>query len=54
MVGAYVQAWVWVDIDDDQQLNEDQIRELAVEQWHKPGECEIDSDAVVSISEGLA
>lgn len=52
LAGAYVQAWVWVCLGPDQQdLTEDQIRTLARARWHRDGACEIDPDAVVSLSE---
>ena len=50
--GAYIQAWVWVDLDETQQdLTEDDIRGLARSKWAEDGECEIDENAAVSMSE---
>ncbi len=49
--GAYVQAWVWVDLNPvDGQIDDDTIRARARACWQEDGEIEIDDDAHVSRS----
>ena len=52
LVGAYVQAWVWVDLDveGDQEPSLGEIRQLAQRTWSKDGEIEVDDTAAVSRS----
>lgn len=41
--GAYVQAWVWVDLDgNDDDYTDDDICDLARDKWEHEGELEID------------
>jgi hypothetical protein len=49
--GAYVQAWVWIDLRPDQgQESNEQLRRIAKNRWHREGEVEIDDHAGVSRS----
>ncbi len=45
--GAYVQAWVWVEVEGAHPTDDD-FREAARQQWSWGGEIEIDDGAAVS------
>jgi len=48
--GAYVQAWVWVDIDGTKEVSDEDFRTEAKELYAREGLIEIDDSAEVSRS----
>ena len=51
LIGAYVAAWVWVDLEDaDRDLGDETVRSTAYFAWQRAGQIEIDDNAVVSYS----
>ena len=41
LIGAYVRAWVWVELETNQ-ISNGEITTLAKEIWHVAGEIEVD------------
>lgn len=52
LAGAYVQAWVWVELDNERDafITDTRIREIAQDDYVHDGDIEIDHDAKVSRS----